>query len=191
MGCPIPQCGRFKSFRVSRGPIPELRLCQQQIRCLSRYGCVLLCVSRQCAELHALRTPQKKNSLVDIPIYHLHFNVYFLKEPLALHWSQAPRHSVTLYAPACAPHVIVYFRSLLGSLLDFRSVHFLIFLCPVAATTLALLSELLLSELDSDDGCHAIAQIVALDDGSYPRRQCKRTCHRLNTSPPSRAHMSR
>ena len=45
MGCPIPPCGRFESFRVSRGPIPELRLCQQQIHRLSRYGCVLLCVT--------------------------------------------------------------------------------------------------------------------------------------------------
>ena len=32
-----------------------------------------------------------------------------------------PRHSVTSYAPACAPQIIVYFRCLLESLHDFRS----------------------------------------------------------------------
>ena len=161
-------------------PIPELRLCQQQVHRLSRYGCVLLCVLRQCAEPHALCTPKKKHSLADRPIYHFHFNIHFLKAPLALRWSQAPRHSVTSYALACAPHVIVYFRCLLESLLDFRSgacrfcateaatgvfplfaclpcprgcltVFLYTFLCPIATTTLALLSELLLSELDSDD----------------------------------------
>ena len=45
----------------------------------------------------------------------------FLKAPLALRSSQAPHHSVTSYAPACAPQVIVYFRCLLESLLDFCS----------------------------------------------------------------------
>ena len=144
--------------------------------------------------------PPKKNSLADRPIYLFHFNIHFLKALLAPRWSQAPRHSVTSYAPTCAPQVIVYFRCLLESLLDFRSgacrfrateaatgvfrifaclpcprgcltVFLYSFLCPVATTTMALLSELLLPELDSDDGCRAIAQIVALDDGPYPRRQ--------------------
>ena len=51
-------------------PIPELGLCQQQVHRLSRYPCVFLCVSRQCAEPHALRTPPpKKNSLAVRPIY--------------------------------------------------------------------------------------------------------------------------
>ena len=124
--------------------------------------------------------PQHKNSLAVTPIYQFHFNLYFLKAPRALHWSQAPHHSVTSHAPACAPHVIFYFRCLLESLLDVRSgaccfcateaatgafplftclacprgclvVFLYTFLCPVATTTLALLSELLLSELDSDD----------------------------------------
>ena len=167
-GVPNPT---MRSFRVvscfTGSPIPELRLCQQQVHRLSRYGCVLLCVSRQCAEQHALRTPpQNKNSLAVRPIYHFHFNLYFLKAPLALRWSQAPRHSVTSHAPACAPHAIFYFRCLLESLLDFRSgacrfcgtqaatgafplftclpcprgclvVFLYTFLCPVATTTLA------------------------------------------------------
>ena len=64
---------------------------------------------------------QNKNSLAVTPIYHFHFNLYFLKAPLALRWSQAPRHSVTSHAPACAPHVNFYFRCLLESLLSFRS----------------------------------------------------------------------
>ena len=64
---------------------------------------------------------KKKHSLGDRPIYHFHFNIHFLKAPLALRWSQAPRHSVTSYALARAPHVIVYFRCLLESLLNFRS----------------------------------------------------------------------
>ena len=179
-GVPDPTMRSFRVISCFMGcQIPELRLCQQQVHRLSRYGCVLLCVSRQCAEPHALRTPQK-NSLVDRPIYHFHFNIHFLKAPLALHWSQAPRHSVASYALACAPHAIVYFRCLLESLLDFRfgacrscateaatgafplfaclpcprgCVTFFLytFLCLVAMTTLALLSELLLSELDSDD----------------------------------------
>ena len=182
-GVPNPT---MRSFRVvscfTVCPIPELRLCQQQVHRLSRYGCALLCVSRQCAEPHALPKPPppKKNFLAVRPIYHFQFNLHFLKAPLALHWSQAPRHSVMSYAPACAPHVIFYFRCLLESLLDFRSgacrfcateaatgafplfaclpcrrgclaVFLYTFLCPIATTTLALLSELLLSELDSDD----------------------------------------
>ena len=120
-GVPNPTMQSFRVVSCFTGcPIPELGLCQQQVHRLSRYGCVLLCVSRQCAEPHALRT-QKKNSLADRPIYHFHFNIHFLKAPLALHWSQALRHSVTSYAPACAPHAIVYFRCLLESLPDFRS----------------------------------------------------------------------
>ena len=35
--------------------------------------------------------------------------------------SQAPRHPVTSYALACAPQVIIYFRGLLESLLNFCS----------------------------------------------------------------------
>ena len=93
-----------------------------------------------------------------------------------MHWSQAPRHSVTSYAPACGPQVIVYPRCLLESLLNFRfgacrfcatavfplfacsacprgclAVFLYTFLCLVATTTLAMLPELPLSELDSDD----------------------------------------
>ena len=122
-GVPNPTMRSFRVVSCFTGcPIPELRLCQQQVHRLSRYGCVLLCVSRQCAEPHAPRTPpQHKNSLAVTPIYHFHFNLYFLKAPRALRWSQAPRHSVTSHAPACAPRVIFYFRCLLESLLDFRS----------------------------------------------------------------------
>ena len=181
--------------------------------------CVVVCLAAMRGTA-CTSHPKEKNCLADRPIYPFHCNIHFLKAPLAPRWSQALRHSVTSYAPACAPQVIVYFRCLLVSLLDFRScacrfcateaatgvfplfaclpcprgcltVFLYTFLCPFATTTLALLSELLLSELDSDDGCRAIVQIVALDDGTYPRRQCKRTCHRRNTSPPSRARMSR
>ena len=75
-------------------PIPEFQLCQQQVHCLSHYGCVLLCVSRQFAEpLDACTSHPPKNSRGDRPIYHFHFNIHFLKAPLALCWSQAPRHS--------------------------------------------------------------------------------------------------
>ena len=180
--------------------------------------CVVVCLTAMHGT--ACTSHLKKKSPADRATYHFHFNIHFLKAPLAPYWSQAPRHGVPSYAPACAPQVIVYFRCLLELLLDFRSgacrfcateaptgifplfaclpcpqacltVFLYTFLCPVATTTLALLSELLLSELDSDDGCCTIAQIVALDDGPYLRRQCKRTCHRCNTSPPSRACMSR
>ena len=52
MGCPIPQCSRFESFCVFTGcPTPELRLCQQQVHRVPRYGCGLLCVSCQCTAL--------------------------------------------------------------------------------------------------------------------------------------------
>ena len=125
-------------------------------------------------------TPKKTNSVTDRPIYHFHFNIHFLKAPLALRWSQAPRHSVTSYASVCAPRVIVYSRSLLESLLDshFGACRFCAtaavtgvfplfacfpcprrclraflytLLCPFATTTLALLFQLLLSKLHSDD----------------------------------------
>ena len=60
-GVPSP---RMRSFRVvscfTGCPIPELRLCHQQVHRLSRYGCLSLCVLRQCAEPHALRTKKKK-----------------------------------------------------------------------------------------------------------------------------------
>ena len=146
--------------------------------------CVVACLAAMRGTACTSHPPQK-NSLADRPIYHFHFNIHFLKAPLAPRWSQAPHHSVTSYAPACAPQVIVYFRCLLESLLDFRSgacrscateaatgvfplfaclpcprgcltVFLYTFLCPVTTTTLALLSKLLLSELNSDDGCRAI-----------------------------------
>ena len=114
--------------------------------------------------------PPKKKLSRGYPIYHFHFNIHFLKAPLALRWSQAPRHSVTSYALACAPQIIVYFHCLLESLLDFRSgtcrfcakeattavfplfaclvcplgclaLFLYTFLCPVAMTTLVLMSE--------------------------------------------------
>ena len=142
--------------------------------------CVVVCLAAMRGTACTSHPPQNKNSLAVTPIYHFHFNLYFLKAPLALRWSQAPLHSVTSHAPACAPHIIFYFRCLLESLLDFRSgacrfcaseaatgafplftclpcprgclvVFLYTFLCPVATTTLALLTELLLSELDSDD----------------------------------------
>ena len=113
------------SFRVvscfTGCPALELRLCQQQVHRLLCYGCVVLCVSQQCMALLDTCTPHpKKIPLGDTPIYHFHFNLHFLKAPLALCLSQAPRHSATSYAPACAPQVIVYFCCLLKSLLDFR-----------------------------------------------------------------------
>ena len=40
-------------------PNPGTSVVPQQVHRLSCYGCVLLCVSRQCAEPHALRTPRK------------------------------------------------------------------------------------------------------------------------------------
>ena len=155
--------------------------------------CVVVCLAAMRGTA-CTSHPPKQNSLADRPIYHFHFNIHFLKAPLAMRSSQAPHHSVTSYAPACAPQVIVYFRCLLESLLDFRSgaCHFCVteaatgvfplcaclpcprgcltvclytFLCPVATTTLALWHFGTLSELDFDDGCRGIAQIVALDDG--------------------------
>ena len=55
-------------------------------------------------------------------LQHFHFNPHFLKALLAQRLPQAPRHSATSYALACASQVIVYFRCLLDSLLGFRSV---------------------------------------------------------------------
>ena len=181
MGCPIPQCGRFESFRVSRCAQSRNLGCANNKYIVCHAMVVCCCVSRGNARnrMH-FAPPPKKNFLAVRPIYHFQFNLHFLKAPLALHWSQAPRHSVMSYAPACAPHVIFYFRCLLESLLDFRSgacrfcateaatgafplfaclpcrrgclaVFLYTFLCPIATTTLALLSELLLSELDSND----------------------------------------
>ena len=124
-GVPNPTIRSFRVVSCFTGClIPELWLCQQQVHRLSRYGCVLFCVSRQRAEPLGACTsppPPPKNSLADRPIYHFHFNIHFLKAPLTLCWSQAPRHSVTPYTPAYAPHVIIYFRCLLESLLDLRS----------------------------------------------------------------------
>ena len=107
----------MRSFRVvscfTGCPIPELRLCQQHVHRLSRNGCVLLCVSRQCAEpVDACTSHPKKGSIDQIHL-RLLLQYPFLKAQLALHSSQASRHSVTPYAPACAPQVIVYFRCLL------------------------------------------------------------------------------
>ena len=62
-GVPNPT---MRSFRVScftGCPIPELRLYQQQVHRLSRYGCVFLCVSRQCAEPHSTSPPPPKSKL--------------------------------------------------------------------------------------------------------------------------------
>ena len=181
MGCPIPQCGRFESFCVSRGAQSHNFGCANNKYIVCHAMVVCCCVSRGNAQpLDACTSHPKKNSLADRPIYHFHFNIHFLKALLALCWSQAPCHSVTSYAPTCAPHVIVYFRCLLESLLNFRSgaccfyaneaatgvfplfaclpcpqgclaVFLYTFLCPIATTTLALLSELPLSKLDSDD----------------------------------------
>ena len=93
--------------------------------------------------------------------------------------SQALRHSAMSQARTCAPGVIVYFRSFLESQLGFRSsgcrlcavdidaifplfaclacqrgclaVFLCTILCLIVTTTLVLLSELLLSELDSGE----------------------------------------
>ena len=94
MGCPVPQCGCFESFRVSRGAQSRNFGCANNKYIVCHAMVVCCCVSR---------------------------GIHFLKAPLAPRWSQAPCHSVTSYAPACAPQVIVYFRCLLESLLDFRS----------------------------------------------------------------------
>ena len=95
-GVPNPTMRSFRVVSCFTGcPIPELRLCQQQVHRPSRYGCVIFCVSRQCAEpLDAYTSHPQKNSLGDRPIYHFHFNIHFLKAPLALRWSQAPCHSL-------------------------------------------------------------------------------------------------
>ena len=51
-GVPNPTLRWFRVVSCFTGcPIPELQLCQQQVHCLPRYGCVLLCVSRHCVEL--------------------------------------------------------------------------------------------------------------------------------------------
>ena len=142
--------------------------------------CVVVCLAAMRGIACTSHPPPTKNSLAARPIYHFQFNLRFLKAPPALRWSQAPCHSVKSYAPTCAPHVIFHFRCLLESLLNFRSgacrfcateattgalplfaclpcppgclaVFLYTFLCLVATTTLALLSELLLSKLDSDD----------------------------------------
>ena len=155
--------------------------------------------------------PPKKNFPADRPIYHFHFNIHFLNAPLALRWSQAPRHSVTSYAPACAPHVIVYFHCLVESLLDFHpgacrfyateaatgvfplfaclpcprgclTVFLYTFLCLVTTTTLALLSELLLSELDSNDVEDVPPLLGSLTNYPCPTRLTHRTCDALDAN---------
>ena len=182
--------------------------------------CVVVCLPAMRGTGCTMHPPPKKNPpLADRPMYHFHFNIHVLKASIALRWSQAARHSVMSYAPACAGQVIVYFHCLLKWPLDFRfgacrfgateaapgvfplfaclpcprgclTVFLYTFLCPLATTILALLAQLLLSELDSDDRCRAIAHIVALDDVPYPGRNCKRTCNRRKTSRPSRARTS-
>ena len=121
MGCPIPHRGRFESFRVSRGAQSRNFGCANNKYIVCHAMVVCCCVSRGNARNRMHFAPREKNSLADRPIYHFHFNIHFLKAPLAPRWSQAPRHSVTSYAPACATQVIVYFRCLSESLLDFRS----------------------------------------------------------------------
>ena len=121
MGCPIPQCGRFESFPVSRGALPGTSVVPTtSTSSVTLWLCVVVCLAAMRGTACTSHPPKNKNSLAVTPIYHFHFNLYFLKAPLALRWSQAPRHSVTSHAPACAPHVIFYFPCLLESLLDFR-----------------------------------------------------------------------
>ena len=83
--------------------------------------CVDVCLAAMRRTACTSHPPPKKNSLAVRPIYHFHFDLHFLKAPLALRWYQAPRHSVTSYAPACALRVIFYFRCLFESLLNFHS----------------------------------------------------------------------
>ena len=91
MGCPIPQCGCFGSFRVSRGAQSRNfgRANNKYIICHAIVVCC--CVSRGNARnrIHFI-PPPKKHSLADRAIYHFHFNIHFLKAPLAPRWSQVP-----------------------------------------------------------------------------------------------------
>ena len=73
---------------------------------------LVVCLAALRRTSYVSHPPLNKRSLAVTPIYHFHFNLCFLKAPLALRWSQAPCHSVTSYAPACAPHVMFYFRCL-------------------------------------------------------------------------------
>ena len=58
--------------------------------------CVVVCLAamRGTACTSPPPPPPPKNSLTVRPIDHFHFNLHFLKAPLALRWSQAPRHSM-------------------------------------------------------------------------------------------------
>ena len=77
-GVPNPTMRSFRIVSCFTGcPIPELWLCRQHVHRLSRYGCVLLCVLRQCAELvDACTSHPKKSSLGDRPIYDFHYNIH-------------------------------------------------------------------------------------------------------------------
>ena len=61
-GVPNPTMQSFRVVSCFIGYAAlELRLCQQQVHCLSRYACVLLCVLRQCkAPLDACTSHPKK-----------------------------------------------------------------------------------------------------------------------------------
>ena len=80
MGCPIPQCSRFESFRVSRGAQSQNFGCANNKYIVCHAMVVCCCVSRGNARnrlTHALRTQKKNTSLADRPIYHFHFNIHY------------------------------------------------------------------------------------------------------------------
>ena len=83
-GEPNPTMRSFRVVSCFTGcPIPELRLCQQHVHRLSRYGCVLLCVLWQCAEpVDAFTSHPKKSSLGDEPIDDFHYNIHFSRHRL-------------------------------------------------------------------------------------------------------------
>ena len=83
-GEPNPTMRSFRVVSCFTGcPIPELRLCQQHVHRLSHYGCVLLCVLRQCVEpVDACTSHPKKRSLGDRPIYNFHYNIHFSRRRL-------------------------------------------------------------------------------------------------------------
>ena len=84
MGSPIPQCGRFESFPVSRGAQ------SRNFGCANKYIVCHTMVVRYCVSrgnernrlTHALRTPPKKSSLGDRPIYDFHYNIHFSRQRL-------------------------------------------------------------------------------------------------------------
>ena len=180
MGCPNPQCGRFESFRVSRG-VPSRNVgCANNKYIVCHAMVVCCCVSPAMRGTACSLHPSKIKLPSGYTHLPLSFQYPFPQGTACIALvPSSPSECNVLCTCLCTSRKRLL-RILLESLLHFRSLtcHYCAteaatgvfqlfaclpcthrcltvflhaFLCRTATTTLALLSELLISELDSDD----------------------------------------